>query len=148
MGAAGRISVAASVVADPTLLRDGNISGSGTVYNTDGTAGFSDRLNELIGNLGDQRSFDGSLGAGTTGTIADYIASSISWLEDKRSSANDEVDYQSTVLSRAQESLSDITGINLDEEMAHLLDLERSYQASSKLISTIGEMIDSILQIA
>ncbi|WAP67517.1 flagellar basal body rod C-terminal domain-containing protein [Jiella pelagia] len=51
------------------------------------------------------------------------------------------------MLSRAQESLSDITGINLDEEMAHLLDLERSYQASSKLISTIGEMIDSILQI-
>lgn len=147
-GFAGRIGVAASVAADPLLLRDGNISGQGVVYNTDGTSGFSDRLNDLIGNLDSQRSFDGSLGAGTSGTIADYIASSISWLEDKRSAANDDVDYQSTVLSRAQESLSDVTGINLDEEMAHLLDLERSYQATSKLISTIGEMIDSILQIA
>ncbi|MCE7026449.1 flagellar hook-associated protein FlgK [Jiella avicenniae] len=146
-GFAGRISVAANVVADPTYLRDGNISGQSIDYNTNDNAGFSERLNALIANLSGQRSFDGSLGAGTSGTIGDYIASTISWLEDKRSAANDNVDYHSTVLSRAQESLSDLTGINLDEEMAHLLDLERSYQASSKLISTIGEMIDSILQI-
>ncbi|WAP67516.1 flagellar hook-associated protein FlgK [Jiella pelagia] len=83
VGFAGRIGVSANVAADPLLLRDGDISGQGTVYNTAGTSGFSDRLNDLIGNLDGQRSFDGSLGAGTTGTIADYIASSISWLEDK-----------------------------------------------------------------
>ncbi|MBO0903585.1 flagellar hook-associated protein FlgK [Jiella sonneratiae] len=147
-GFAGLITVSPSVVNDPTLLRDGNISGQGIVYNADGTSGFSDRLNDLLDGLASQRSFDGSYGAGTQGTIGDYIASSISWLEDKRSTANDDVDYQSTVLSRAEESLSNVTGINLDEEMSHLLDLEKSYQASSKLISTIGEMLDSLLQIA
>lgn len=146
-GFAGLIRVSPNAIADPTLLRDGDISGQGIVYNASGTAGFADRLNDLIAGLSTQRSFDGSFGAGTTGTISDYVASSISWLEDKRSIASDDVDYQSTVLSRAQESLSDVTGINLDEEMAHLLDLERSYQASSKLISTVGEMLDSLLAI-
>ncbi|MBP0616645.1 flagellar hook-associated protein FlgK [Jiella mangrovi] len=147
-GLAGLLTVASNAVDDPDLLRDGDISGQGVVYNTNGTSGFSDRLNDLIASLDDQLSFDGTFGAGTTGTIGDYLASSISWLEDKRSIAYDDVDYQSTVLSRAQEALSDVTGINLDEEMTHLLDLERSYQASSKLISTIGEMIDSIIEIA
>ncbi|MCQ0988160.1 flagellar hook-associated protein FlgK [Jiella marina] len=147
-GLAGMISVAASVQADPLLLRDGNISGQGIDYNVNDVGGFADRLNALLDNLGAQRSFDGSLGAGTSGTISDYIASSISWLEDRRSIAHDDVDYQSSVLARAEEVLSDATGINLDEEMTHLLDLERSYQASSKLISTVGEMIDSIIAIA
>ncbi|ORE97975.1 flagellar hook-associated protein FlgK [Aurantimonas sp. 22II-16-19i] len=146
-GFAGLLAVSANVIATPTLLRDGDISGKGVVYNTNGTAGFADRLNDLLSGLKEQRSFDGSFGAGTTGTISDYIASSISWLEDKRSTASDEVDYQSTVLSRAQESLSNVTGINLDEEMSHLLELERSFQASSKLISTVGDMLDALLAI-
>ena len=146
-GFAGLLQVAPNAAADPSLLRDGDISGQGIVYNSSGTAGFADRLNDLIDGLSLQRSFDGSFGAGTAGTISDYIASSVSWLEDKRSTASEDVDYQSTVLSRAQESLSDVTGINLDEEMAHLLDLERSYQASSKLISTVSEMLDALLAI-
>ena len=49
------------------------------------------------------------------------------------------------MLGRASDALSSATGINLDEEMTRLLDLELSYQASSKLITTIDGMFNALL---
>ncbi|MEX6504984.1 flagellar hook-associated protein FlgK [Jiella sp. M17.18] len=143
VGAAGSISVDPAFDNDPTLLRDGQ-----TVdYNTTNSSGFTGRLNQLISAFSTQRSFDGSLGAGSQGSIISYAGSSTAWLQAQRSAAKDDIDYQSTLLSGTKSALSDKTGVNLDEEMTNLLDLERSYQASSKIISTIGNMVDSLLNI-
>ena len=65
--------------------------------------------------------------------------------EGDHESAGEEADYRDTVLQNASDSLSKITGVNLDEEMTHMLELERSYQASSKLISTIDSMFDALM---
>ena len=80
--------------------------------------------------------------------IFDFSAASIAWLEGKRADATEGRSYQKTMVSRAQETLSNSTGINLDEEMTRLLDLERSFQASTKLIATVGEMLDQLINIA
>ena len=37
-------------------------------------------------------------------------------------------------------------GVNLDEEMTSLMSLERSYQASARLISTVNQMFDSLFR--
>lgn len=52
-------------------------------YNTTGEAGFADRLNALIGEFSKPRSFDPASGADPTNTLADYAASSASWIEFK-----------------------------------------------------------------
>jgi flagellar hook-associated protein 1 FlgK len=41
--------------------------------------------------------------------------------------------------------LSSATGINLDYEMTLLLDIERSFQATSRLIQAIDNMYGSLL---
>ena len=43
---------------------------------------------------------------------------------------------------------SNATGVNVDEEMANLLELERSFEASARLISAIDQMYASLLQAA
>ena len=53
--------------------------------------------------------------------------------------------YREMVLERTSDALSKATGVNLDEEMTLMLELERTYQASSKLISTIDSMLGSLL---
>jgi len=70
----------------------------------------------------------------------------VSWLEALRQSAGAEADYRSTVAQRAASSLSQTTGVNLDEEMTNLLDLERTFQASSRLINTVNDMLTTLLQ--
>ncbi|MGE3066593.1 MAG: flagellar hook-associated protein FlgK [Hyphomicrobiaceae bacterium] len=151
-GLAGSISINASVDPDQggdvNLLRDGAIGDPGNtayVYNTSGGAAFSDRLQQLIGNMNAVQSFDTNAQAGGSATLGNYASASVAWLQELRKSAGEEADYRDTVLQNASDSLSKITGVNLDEEMTHMLELERSYQASSKLISTIDSMFDALM---
>jgi flagellar hook-associated protein 1 len=155
VGLAGTIKVNANVDpaqgGDASRLRDGGISNPGNpayMYNTSGATGFSDRLNQLLNGLDQQQSFDPAAGAGTQASLTDFASSSVAWLQGTRKTASDDADYKTTLLGHASDALSSATGINLDEEMTRLLDLERSYQASSKLITTIDGMFNALLTAA
>ena len=77
-----------------------------------------------------------------------FASSSAAWLQEARRSANDNADYADTLLQRSSDTLSKETGINIDEEMTALLELERSYQASTRLITTIDNMLKTLLAAA
>ena len=55
-------------------------------------------------------------------------------------------DYAQSVLERASNALQTVAGVNIDEQITELLDLQRSYQATTKLISTVDNMFSSLLQ--
>jgi flagellar hook-associated protein 1 FlgK len=134
---------------DPNLLRDGGMSGNPAyIYNAGGGAGFSDRLQQLLDRLDTQQAFDPATEAAPTETLARFASSSAAWLQQMRQNASDDADYQNALLQRSSEALSNATGVNLDEEMTLLLELERSYQASSRLITTIDNMLGALLQAA
>jgi flagellar hook-associated protein 1 FlgK len=134
---------------DADLIRDGGISDPGNpayTYNSSNSASYTDRIQSLITSLGDSQSYDPSTQLPSSGSLSDYAKNSVSWLEALRQSASAEADYRSTVAQRATSSLSQATGVNLDEEMTNLLDLERTFQASSRLINTVDDMLTTLLQ--
>ncbi|MGI9463643.1 MAG: flagellar basal body rod C-terminal domain-containing protein, partial [Aestuariivirgaceae bacterium] len=65
-----------------------------------------------------------------------------------RQTADAEASYQSAIRERATQALSNATGVNVDEEMTILLELERSYEASARLMSAIDTMYAALLQAA
>lgn len=151
-GIAGSIKVNATVNpaagGDPSLLRDGGISNPANPaykYNDTGVAGFSDRLRELLDTLATPQAFDPAAGLGGNVTLAKYAGASAGWLEETRKTAASDSQYSATLLSRASSALSNVTGVNLDEEMTIMLELERSYQASAKIVATIDAMFDTLL---
>jgi len=145
-GGAGRIHVSASVVSDPTLLRDGGINGTTYKSNTDTAAtGYTTRLTNLVTNIRTARAYSAA-GADATGTIANFAASSMSWLQGTRSTTLATNEYQQTLLDKTQTTLSNETGIDLNTELTRLLDLQRSFQASSKIITTVDQMMAALLQ--
>jgi flagellar hook-associated protein 1 FlgK len=152
VGLAGTITVAASVdpsatpSGNPNLLRDGAISGAPAyVYNTAGNAGYSTRLQQLIGNMDAAQPFDATTQGKPNGSLIDFAASSTSWIENQRKTANDNSKYQSTLLDRSTSALSNVSGVNMDDEMSLMLQVERTYSASSKIISTVDQMLQSLL---
>jgi flagellar hook-associated protein 1 FlgK len=148
-GLAGQISVNPAVDpaqgGDPFLLRNGGINGAGYVYNTSGAAGFSDRLRQVQDALYAPNSFDPAAQAGSSATLAGFASNSVGWLQDLRQTTGNDFEFQTTLFERATDALSKTTGVNLDFEMTLLLDLERSYQATARLISTIDNMFASLL---
>ena len=145
VGLAGTLKVADVAVTNPYLLRDGGISDNAHLYNTTGVGGFTDRLNALSTAMAATRSFSVTSSADPSASIADYAASSASWLQATRSASLTETEYKQTVLELTQQTLSNETGINMDEQLTQMIEIERSYQASSKLISTIDEMMKTLL---
>ena len=153
VGLAGTIMVAASVdpsatpvAGNPNLLRDGAISGNPLYnYNTSGNAGFSTRLQQLIGNMDAAQPFDPTAQAKTSGSVIDFASSSASWIESQYKSANNSVQYQNTLLDRSNSALSNVNGVNMDDEMSLMLQVERTYSASSKLLTTVDNMLNTLL---
>jgi flagellar hook-associated protein 1 FlgK len=148
-GLAGQISVNAAVDptlgGDPALLRDGGINGGAYVYNSSGVEGFPDRLLELQDGFYAPQAFDAAAQLSTSTTLATFSADSVGWLQEVRQNAAADFEFRNTVFERSADSLSKVTGVNLDFEMTLLLELERSYQATSRLISTIDAMFESLL---
>jgi flagellar hook-associated protein 1 FlgK len=151
-GLAGAIEINASV--DPTqggnamLLRDGGISdtsNSDYTYNTSGDASYSGRIDDILNQLSATTSFSSSGGIGTSATLSTYASNSVSWLQGQRSTVSAASTYQSTLLSQATTALSSATGVNIDTQMSQMLNLENSYQASAKLISTISAMFTGFM---
>jgi flagellar hook-associated protein 1 FlgK len=151
-GLAGQIRVNAAVDpaqgGNPFLLRDGGVNGPAYVYNSTGAAGFSTRLLQLGDNLHAATAFDPSAQAGVSATPLDFAANSVGWLQETRQSADAEFQFRNTVYERSVDSLTKTTSVNLDYEMTLLLDLEHSYQATSRLISTVDNMYESLLAAA
>ncbi|MBR0842596.1 flagellar hook-associated protein FlgK [Bradyrhizobium liaoningense] len=150
VGLAGLISVAASVDptqgGNPNLLRDGAISGNPAYrYNTAGNGGYSTRLQQLIGGMDASQPFDATTQGKPSGSLIDFASSSTSWIENQRKTADSNVTYQKTLLDRSTAALSNVSGVNMDDEMSLMLQVERTYSASSKIISTVDEMLQSLL---
>jgi flagellar hook-associated protein 1 FlgK len=150
VGLAGLISVAASVDptqgGNPNLLRDGAISGNVAYqYNTAGNGGFSARLQQLIGGMDASQPFDATTQGKPSGSLIDFASSSTSWIENQRKTADSSVTYQKTLLDRSTAALSNVSGVNMDDEMSLMLQVERTYSASSKIISTVDQMLQSLL---
>jgi flagellar hook-associated protein 1 FlgK len=152
-GLAGQIKVNANV--DPSqggnvnLLRDGGISNPGNPaysYNTSGAASFTGRIQQLIDSVSLTQSFAPTTGLNASSSLTNYATASISWLESARQSATNNATYQNTLVSNTSTALSNSTGVNLDTEMSKMLDLEHSYQASSKLLSTIDTLYTALFQ--
>ncbi len=141
--------------ADPTQggdldrLRDGGISDPSNpnyVYNSSGAASYSDRIQGLLTALAADRSFDPAAKADPSSSLIGFASSSVGWLEAQRQSSTTTLGYQKALLERTSEALSNATGVSIDEEMTLMMELERSYSASSTLITTIDKMLNSLLE--
>ena len=154
-GLAADISVNSSVVpslgGDVARLRDGEISDPGNpayLYNTSGGASFADRLFELADGLSATTTFDAASGIKSTASVLEFASNSAAWFEQGRKTANVNAEIQAAGRTRFQASISSETGVNLDAEMTTMLDLERSYAATSRLLGIIDSMYESLFAAA
>ena len=76
-----------------------------------------------------------------------FSATSIGWFEGVRQEASSELQNKEALSARISEALSNETGVNVDTEMALLLDLENAYEATSRLLKAIDDMMAMLLAV-
>lgn len=134
-----------ATIGNPELLRDGGANGAAYVANAAGTAGYSDNLIGYLEALSDPIATDINAGIAGTYSVAGYADSSLGWLESLRSRASNAADSKAALHERLNNALLSQTGVNIDEEMAILIDLEQAYQASARIVQAVDEMMQSLL---
>ena len=129
---------------NPTLLRDGGANGAAYVANTGG-ASYSDLLIAYGDRLDKPMTFDSSAGISATSSVSDYAANSIGWFQGVRQQASTAADAKEALAARSADALSNATGVNIDQEMSLMLDLEHSYQASARMMKTVDDMMTALM---
>lgn len=59
--------------------------------------------------------------------------------------AKDGVDSQTTLMLQLTQRRESVSGVSIDEEVANLIQFQNSYQANAKVISTLTEMLDTLI---
>jgi flagellar hook-associated protein 1 len=141
VGLAGLIQINAAHSDNPLALRDGAVVDA----NPGNNAGFSGQIQRFIDMFSAERSFASGTGVEGASSLSAYATGSISWLENGRQLSSVASEKKGAILSRTSEALSNKTGVNIDEELARLLDLEQSYAASAKLLQVANEMLATLM---
>ncbi|MGN7292281.1 flagellar hook-associated protein FlgK [Rhizobium sp. SAFR-030] len=144
-----RIRISAAVLpptGNPALIRDGGIAGEAYRANPDGSSGYSELLDNYVESFEDVKfGFSDSSSIGGDQSVLDFSTASVGWFESLRSSASNADETKTALMARTSEAYSNVTSVSLDEELSLLLDVEQSYKAGTKLLSTIDEMIKTLL---
>jgi len=146
LGLAGRIAINPALMADPTRL---------VVYQTSPLTEAADatRPNFILGQLTTAvRNFAPQAGVGTvsapfSGTISSYMQQMLSQQGEDASNADSLNQGQQVVVNSLQQKFNSESAVNIDEEMANLLQLQTAYGANARVLSTIKDMINMLLQL-
>jgi flagellar hook-associated protein 1 len=145
LGLAGRLVVNANLIADPSRL---------VVYQTSPQtpAGDTTRANFILDRISNaQLSFSPDAGIGTTaapftGTLPAYLRQMISQQGEAADSASRLKEGQDVVFNSLQARFNDVSAVNIDVEMANLLNLQNAYAANARVASTVKEMLDTLMR--
>ena len=86
-------------------------------------------------------------GTGDYGTFHEYLHSLYSEIGNTASTANYELDSNSSMLTYLENKRDSISGVSLDEEAAKLMQFEKSFQALGQFMSTVSDLTDLLMQI-
>ncbi|MGQ2906934.1 MAG: flagellar hook-associated protein FlgK [Aliihoeflea sp.] len=143
---AGTLIVNQDYVTNPHAIRDG-ADGSLNPVPPPGTpeASFTGQITRLMDGFDADRTFSTDGGIEGARSLSAYATASISWLESQRQLSSVAAEKKSATLTRTSEALSNKTGVNIDDELAKLLELEQSYAASAKLMQVANDMLSTLM---
>lgn len=146
-GGAQKLGYAARIVLNPAVTGASLVAYSSTTPGSDAT-----RPNLMLDRLvSGTRTFDpvggvGSAGAPFTNTVGSYLDAVVSVQGANAASAARLNEGQQVVLTSIQSRFADTSGVNVDEEMANLVQLQNAYAANARVMSAAKDMMDLLLR--
>ncbi|MCB2356285.1 flagellar hook-associated protein FlgK [Clostridium estertheticum] len=160
---AGNITVNSLIINDPMLIKVGTGNPPGPTDGTRAAAiaklkdvkfkiqGISDNSTRTQF-LSDNTVVEGSSTALLTissapdgMTVGSYFTTIVNGLAITVQGASQNVTNHGALLSKLEESRTSTSGVSLDEEMANLIQYQHAYAANAKIISTVDELLDLIV---
>jgi flagellar hook-associated protein 1 FlgK len=143
-GFAGRISVNGALLANPTGL---------VAFQPATPIGDSTRPNFIYNQLVNTTPlFSPSTGIGGAaapfqGTLSAYLGTVVSVQAQAAATSQDLQSGQNIVINALKSRFDATAGVNIDTELSHLLTLQNAYGANARVMTTVKQMLDTLLQL-
>ena len=142
-GLAGRLQINANVTANSTFLRDGDGTG-GTPYASTGES--DNRLPLAIVDLFETDvTFETVTGISTTNNFENFSAAFVNYHANQRADFESQRTFQDEIRNLLSERHQDESGVNVDEELASLIQLESAFAASARVLNSVQTALDELL---
>jgi flagellar hook-associated protein 1 len=143
-GLAGRITVNSAVAASPSSL---------VTYAPSTAVGDPTRPNFILSQMTTASlTYSPTTGIGSaqqpySATLPNYLSAVITQQSQAANAATNLQQGQDTVVSALQQRFNDQSGVNIDTELSNLITLQNAYGANARVMSTIQQMMATLLQI-
>jgi len=144
LGFAGRISLNSAVVQDNSLL---------VQYSSSSSLGDAGRANYILDQMR-QASFSGEVTSlkstgrnQLSGTVGAMVTQMLSYQGASVQSTQDQQATRKLTLETLDTRMKDKYGVNVDKEMARLIELQTAYAANARVLSTVQQLINTLMKI-
>ena len=142
VGLSGRLTVSDELINDPSLLTrfDSSFSSSGD----------SSRVNFVLEQIrGQTTEFSPSTGIGSPTnpvslTAEDFLQAIISGQGQRASAVQRDAEISQISFNNVQDRLESESGVNIDVEIARLVELEQAFQANARILTAVQDLIDAL----
>ncbi len=80
-----------------------------------------------------------------TATMGEFIGKMVDELGEKTAIAASKTKHQTTLIANLDERRESVCGVSMDEEMTNMVRFQHGYNAAAKIISTMDEMLDVVI---
>ena len=143
-GLAGRIAVNSNLLSDPALLvhyQSGVAEGDATRPNY-----IYDRLTTGVMDFAPNSGI-GTVTAPFSGSLPSFMRQVLSQQGAAAEGASQLQQGQEVVVNAFRQRLSETAGVNIDREMAQLLELQSAYSANARILGAVKEMLETLMRI-
>ncbi|MFZ2620327.1 MAG: flagellar hook-associated protein FlgK [Alphaproteobacteria bacterium] len=137
------IAVKSTIVADPSLVA------TARMRTTDGGLSSLDNSNilELAKLSNTANSFDAAGGlSAQSDTFVGYMVDILSSFAVDMQDSSDRNDFNTAMMESLDQQNAAVSGVNVDEELSQMLIYQNAYQASARLIRTIDDLLQFLIQ--
>src|SRR5205807_13510 len=145
-GFAGRIAVNPALLADPSKLVVFQTAPPTPPGDSTRPTFIRDQLANAVLQYSPSTGIGGSAGP-FTGTLSAFIGQLVSQQGQAANAAASLKQGQDIVVNALQQRFKDTSGVNIDVELAHLLTLQNTYGANARVMTTVKQMFEALLQI-
>jgi flagellar hook-associated protein 1 FlgK len=130
---AGTISLRTGLIASGIRTSDGGAAGDNTVA-------------QNVANLANQV-FSTASGDAIDGSFSQSFATTVSRIGQSLASANLQVADQTNIATLVRSQRDGVSGVSMDEELTDMMKYQRAFQASSRVIQVMSELLESVVNL-
>jgi flagellar hook-associated protein 1 FlgK len=132
---------ASTIAVNPTLAADPRLLSTGQPDLATGIVGSGD--NRVV--LAMAGTSEARILGGGTSTLGEFFAAAVGAVGARTAAANRRVEGQDLVVQAIDTQRQQTAGVSLDEEMASLVQTQRAFEASARMVRVVDELLDLVV---